>query len=263
MTETRYYVNGQQVAKANYVVPADDDGFLRGLAAFETIRTHNGRFFRAPQHIARLLASVDALEIGPVSNQALLQECGRAIENFEGDARLRITLTAGGVRLMEVAALDQAYVNCTLTVATRNFEPPAWLGGRVKHCSRAMNQVARAQAGVDEIFWIGRDGNFTEAIRSNIFAVVNNVVVTPPDDGRILSGVTRSALIELARDNNIPLVEGPIKPTDDIAELYASSTLKHLAAVIELDGIPGPGGGPIGARLNELFTELIKKECQA
>ena len=46
-----------------------------------------------------------------------------------------------------------------------------------------------------------------------------------------------------------------------MTELYASSTLKHLSPVVTLNGETGPGGGPLGARLNTLFADCVQREC--
>ena len=96
------------------------------------------------------------------------------------------------------------------------------------------------------------DGDWTEANRSNVFVVRDGIVLTPPDDGRILQGVTRDGLIEAGRAAGIPIHETPVAagPCD---ELYLCSTLKELSPVIALDGSPSAGAGPVGTRLLAAF----------
>ena len=142
---------------------------------------------------------------------------------------------------------------------TRVWEAPEWLG-RVKHGSRAMNIATLRATGADEVFWIGHDDCYTEAARSSIFAVVDNVVITPPDDGRILQGITRSGLLDAARQSGIPFDVRPLHRNEAITELYATSTLKQMSAVIQLDNEPAPGSGPIGAQLLKAFRDLILEE---
>jgi branched-subunit amino acid aminotransferase/4-amino-4-deoxychorismate lyase len=261
MIAPRYYVDGKPVAQDDFVVSADDSGFLRGLAVFETLRSCKGRFFRAPQHLDRLMDGLRSFGIASPSKQQLEAELIQAIADYPVDSKVRITLTDGGRRLVEVSPLDLDAVGRTLRVAVFEWEPPRWLSGRIKHCSRAVAQVAQRQANVDEIVWIGRDGCLTEANRSNIFAVVGGVLVTPPDDGRILCGVTRGALLEVAKAHGIPVCEGPLRPSDNMSELYASSTLKHLSPIVEMDGKSAPGSGPIGDRIAALLAQLIEFEC--
>ena len=121
--------------------------------------------------------------------------------------------------------------------------------------------MARTQADVDEIFWVGNDGCLTEGTRSNIFAVIDGVMVTPPDDGRLLCGVTRGTILEISKSAGIPVEEGLIRTTDSFTELYATSTLRNLAPVIELNGQPAPGNGPVGDKMETLLEELMAKEC--
>jgi branched-subunit amino acid aminotransferase/4-amino-4-deoxychorismate lyase len=143
------------------------------------------------------------------------------------------------------------------------WEPTAWLDGRVKHGSRAVTEVARRKAGVDEVLWVGRDGCLTEGGRSSVFGVVDGVMITPPDDGRILPGITRQALLDAGREAGIPVTEGPLRADAPFTELYASSTLKELAPIVELNGRPAPGGGPLGERLVQAFHALVARECSA
>ena len=53
-------------------------------------------------------------------------------------------------------------------------------------------------------------------------------------------------------------------PADtNFTELYASSTLRELGPVVEIDGRPGPGGGPVGDALMRGFHALVGRECQS
>jgi len=259
----RYYLNGKRVNRNDYVVHGEDDGFLRGLSAFETMRSFNQRIFRADAHIARLLASAAALGIPTPDPNILADELLKAVEGYACEARVQVTLTIGGSQLVSVVPMDLSSPGRALRVTTLPWEPPVWLTGRVKHCSRAAAQVAQRRAGVDEVFWIGDDGCFTEGARTNIFAVVGGRIITPPDDGRILCGVTRAALLEAGKKAGLPIDEAPLHRDTELTELYASSTLRNLAPVVELDGIAIPGSGALGEALSGCFRELVSEECGA
>ncbi|MGB0589571.1 MAG: aminotransferase class IV [Myxococcota bacterium] len=261
MTGNRYMLNGAMVPEAAYVVSGEDAGLLRGRAVFETLRTFNGQLFRGPQHVRRLLGSAEALGIDTPGEAALLGELHMAVNGYSAPAKVNIVLTGGGERLVRVGPLDRSRQGAPIRVATRTWEPPPWLDGRSKHCSRALNEAAVRHAGVDEVFWLGRDGSITEATRSNVFAVVDGELLTPPDDGRILAGVTRSALMEAASDIDLSVREALLRPDTAFEELYASSTLKDLAPVVELDGRVLTGLGPVGARLQAAFAALVAREC--
>jgi branched-chain amino acid aminotransferase len=257
-----FFVDGQPVAPENYVVRADDPGFTVGINVFETMRTYDGHMFRLEPHLARLMASANSLGVPIPSAEVLRAEILSAVVP-DADSRVRLAITKTGRRLMNTAPIDTAYVHSSLRVVLRHWEPPAWLGGRVKHGSRAFTVSVVEAAGVDEVFWIDSQRHLLEGGRSSIFGVVDGRLVTPPDDGRILAGVTRQALLDAAADAGIEATIGPVSADADFTELYASSTLRELGAVTEIEGRTGPGAGPVGRAVLAAFTAIVQREKTA
>jgi branched-chain amino acid aminotransferase len=241
----RVWVDGVEGAG----VPADDPGLTEGLGVFETMRTYHGVPWRLDVHLARLKASADFCGIRWHPELA-----GELVAAAYAECRLHAILTEGGHRVVRVGPLDLSRVGKPVRLVTREWVPPAWLPGRVKHTSRAAWVLAARHAGVDEVLW-SVDGEWTEASRSNLFVVRGGVILTPPDDGRILQGVTRDSLIEAARAAGLPLREEPV-PVGPCDEMYLSGTLKELAPVASLDGLAGPGEGPVGKALLDAFRAI-------
>ncbi len=102
-------------------------------------------------------------------------------------------------------------------------------------------------------------GVWTEANRSNLFVVREGVFCTPPDDGRILQGVTRTMMLEAARSAGVPFNDRDPVPVAPVEEMYLASTLKELAPVVALDGAPGAGAGPVGARVLAAFRDAARR----
>ena len=261
MSSVRYFANGAEVSQGEYVISGEDEGLTRGRAVFETLRTHHRRVFRIARHAERLAGSAEAVGVPVTPPAVVIAEIEQALRDFPTEAKINVILTGGGQRLIRVAPLDMARYGAPIRVATRRWEPPPWLDGRSKHCSRAMNQVVVQAAGVDEVFWVGRDGMITEATRSNVLAVIGGVLMTPPDDGRILAGVTRGALFDAARRAGQAITEAAFPPNAPFEELYATSTLKAIAPVVELDGQAIEGEGPVGKRLRGALFALMDQEC--
>lgn len=257
----RFFVNGEAVDRSGFTVPGDDAGLTRGHNCFDTARTYGGRLFRLERHLVRLQEGCAFLGVPCPPVDVLTTEFLEAVRDVEIEVSARLTLTANGLRLMHVTPLDMSYVQRPLRVVTRRWEPAPWLTGRVKHGSRIVNLAALRESGADEVLWVGYDGSLTEGARSSIFAVCQGKVVTPLDDGRILAGVTRGALIDAARESGIPFEERAVLPSEPFEELYATSTLKELAPIVEMDGQAAPGGGPLGDRLLVAFRALVKREC--
>ena len=112
------------------------------------------------------------------------------------------------------------------------------------------------ESGLDDVLWVC-DGHFLEATTGNVFGVHNGVLWTPPLDGRILPGITRGVLLELAHEAGIPVREAPLPVGAPLDELYLSSSLKILAPVVALDDKPAPGGGPVGQQLRGAFASAM------
>lgn len=232
----------------------DDPALTLGWAVFETLRTYGRRPFRLDLHLARLAASAAWMGI-PCPVDVVAAELAAVAAAVPGESRLNVHLTGGGHRIVRATPLDLSRSGAPVRCVTRDLPLTPWLPGRVKHTSRAAWELAARAAGVDEVLWRGPDGDWTESNRSNLFVVRGGVLRTPPDDGRILQGVTRDTVLAVARELGVPTREEPV-PAGPCDEIYLASTLKELAPVVELDGAPAPGAGPVGAAVLDAFRRL-------
>lgn len=248
----RVWVNGVEGA----MLDPDDPGVLLGLTVFDTMRTYGQVPFRRAQHLDRLEASAERLGI-PLPERALIEhEVGIGVASGH-DLSVRYMLTAGGNRVMQVKPIDPARVGGRFRVARMDWTSPDWLPGAVKHGSRAAWEVASRALGVDEVILVDWAGHILEASRSNVVGVVDGVLVTPALDDRFLAGVTRQALLDAASRAGLPMDERPLPYASNFSELYLTSTLKEVAPIVEVDGQPGPGAGPLGQALHEAFRDLV------
>ena len=238
-------------------VPGDDPGLLFGITAFETLRTYGCVPFRLDEHIERLLESARAMAIEPPSEHNIRKEILSACQH---DVYIRFTLTGGGHRIMQRMPIEYGKIGRPVRVAQMLWDPPDSLPGAVKHGCRAAWILAAKRSGVDEMLLVDGAGLILEASRSNVFAVRDGCLWTPPLDGRQLVGVTRGALLEAARDAGITVVEKAVPLASDYDELYLASTLKELAPVAEIDGQSVHGLGPVGQRLHAAFNALVARE---
>ena len=238
-------------------IPGDDPGILLGLTVFETLRTYDGQPFRLTQHLDRLMASIEALEIKSPSRDEIEQEI---LSVCEGNVYVRYTLTGGGRRILHRRAIDESRIGRKMKVARMAWQNPVSLPGAVKHGCRAAWVLAARHSNADEVLLIDPSGDILEASRSNVFAVVDGVMCTPPLDGRQLAGVTREAMLEAARQDGLLIREQPISNQSHFEEFYLASTLKELAPVVSIDGESCNGAGPQGRRLQQAFRRLVQSE---
>ena len=92
-----------------------------------------------------------------------------------------------------------------------------------------------------------------------MFAVKDGVLLTPAVDGRLLSGVTRTFLIEAADRVGVPVGLQHLAQVDTYDELYVSSTLKELTGIDSVDGRQVPGMGPVGTKVLDSFRTLVRE----
>ncbi len=256
MSEGWAIVNGQGCPLHEAVLPLADPACTAGWSVFETLVIRKGEDAgRRRAHMDRLVQSCESAQI-PVPNLDTLQdEMERARAHVRGEAHVRIMITGGGSRVITAQPADMSRLHAPVRAARGTHRDEPFLGGSVKHGSRAPWVVAVLQAGVDEVLLVDRKGRFTEGTRSSIFAICEGALWTAPHDGRILRSTTALELLEDAKALGIPVQrEGPPSagPWD---ALYIASTTRHLAPVVELDGQPLPAWDPLGRALAQYRTE--------
>jgi branched-chain amino acid aminotransferase len=136
-----------------------------------------------------------------------------------------------------------------LSAGERGMDPAAKTGshlGQVLALGRATAQ------GAHEALMVDGQGNVTEGVSSNLFAVITGSVVTPPL-GTVLEGVTRRRALALARKAKLRVEERPLTASEvrGATELFLTSTAREILPVTRVDGAPIGDGrvGPIARRL--------------
>src|SRR5438105_5553770 len=182
------------------MIPAADEGLLRGDGVFEVVRIYDGRPFALERHLARLERSASnirlALDVEAVRADAnrLLAHAGAGPDH----ELLRIVITRGGRRLLLTEPLPATPERIRLGTIT--YSPTRVLDG-VKSLSYGANMLASRLArerGFDEALLVTPHGRVLEAPTSSIFWVTGGTVLTPPLDDHILASITRAAVIERA-----------------------------------------------------------------
>jgi para-aminobenzoate synthetase/4-amino-4-deoxychorismate lyase len=172
---------------------------------FETLLVVDGRPVELDAHLTRMGASLQALFGADVP-----ADVDGAVRDGARDAtlgRLRVTVAPNGSGLttaVRVAAVDPALV---FPAAGVRVEPLRVPGGWGAHKWADRGPLAAAESGGTVPLVVDHEDTVLEASRANVFIVESGTIVTPPTDGRILPGVTRSRLLSLidAREEFISL----------------------------------------------------------
>jgi branched-subunit amino acid aminotransferase/4-amino-4-deoxychorismate lyase len=255
------------------VIHVDDEAFMRGRGAFESLRVYGGRPFRLAEHLDRLDAScarlaVDLPELSELHGLVTLalDEAGAA------EAVLRVYATPGHgdgpIALAVVAELppDLEELRATgIRAISVEFRPADLIGG-LKSTSYALNMMAVDEArarGADDAVFVAGDGTVLEATTSNIWWRRGRMLFTPAVDGRILAGVTRDVLLALAPAARYEVVEGAFSVSDlaTADEAFASSSIREVMPIVGLDGSPIGDSTP-GEAAAELQASLRELACR-
>ncbi|HKG02278.1 MAG TPA: aminotransferase class IV [Conexibacter sp.] len=249
-------LDGAVMPAADAVVPATDEGLLRGDGVFEVLRLYGGRPFALDEHLERLGSSAANLRL-PIELDAVRADVARLLDAAGGQPDpgcLRIVLTRGGRRLLLTESLPEHAP--AIRLATVTYAPVRLLDG-IKSLSYGANMLATRLAqeqGADEALLVTPHGRVLEAPTSSIFWVVGGVVRTPPLSDHILASITRALAIELAGAEERSCTRDELLAAD---EAFLASTTRELQPVASVDGQPiGPGadargfaGGPVSRDL--------------
>jgi branched-chain amino acid aminotransferase len=255
-------LDGEIMPAREAVIPATDEGLLRGDGVFEVIRVYSGRPFAFEDHLSRLERSAGnlrlSLDIESVRADAnrLLAEAGAG----PGHELLRIVMTRGGRRLLLTEPMPSTPERVRLASITYS---PTRILDSVKSLSYAGNMLATRLArerGADEALLVTPHGRVLEAPTSSIFWVQDGLVLTPPLGEHILASITRAVLIELsdAAERSCTL--------DDLAgadEAFLASTVREVQPVAAIDGREFDDSGPVTSRLALALTDRIRAELDA
>jgi D-alanine transaminase len=268
------FVNGRFLPLKDATVSVDDRGFQFGDAVYEVIRTYRGVPFELAAHLQRLDRSAAALSLPqPYSRGEWTQWIQRGLSQAGyQEAKVYIQITRG------VAPRDHVFPSAatpTVVMTIQEFHPLAlrvrqegvtaatcedlrWGRCDIKSVNLLANVLAREEAkkaGVFEAILV-KDGVVTEGSVSNVMAVQSGTIVTAPEGPRILSGVTRTVILSLAKQEGMP-VEERFLSVDSLYtsdEVFLTGTTLEIMGVVRIDGKsigsgqPGPVTKTLAAR---------------
>ncbi|MGR9052002.1 MAG: D-amino acid aminotransferase [Gammaproteobacteria bacterium] len=279
MENKTVYLNGDYLPLAEAKVSVLDRGFLFGDGIYEVIPAYGGRLFRIQEHLQRLENSLDNIRLGnPYSREqwiGILQP----LLTGAGDQYIYLQVTRGVAPKRDHAFPE--HIEATVFAMCSPIVPLAGLESGVKAITLDDNrwglcnikaitllanillrQSALDQGSAEAV--LVRDGYVTEGAASNIFAVVDGILLTPPKGEEILPGITRDVILELASAHNIPYSENiiSVEALRVASEIWLSSSTREIVPVVRLDSQPVGDGkpGPVWREMHRLFQEFKKNQ---
>jgi branched-chain amino acid aminotransferase len=282
----KVYINGKLFDKPDAKISVYDHCLLYGDGVFEGIRIYDGKVFRLKEHIERLYESARHIKLEiPMAKEEMIEailSTVKANNKQNGYLRPLVTRGAGYLGLDPRKTTDpqviiivddislyppELYENGMelATVSTIRNHPNA-LNPRIKSCNYLNNILAKieaVQAGCVEALMLNHKGEIAECSGDNIFLAKRGVLRTPSIDAGILEGITRNAIIELAKAAGIVVQELALTRHDVYAadECFLTGTAAEVIAVVKCDGRPIGNGkpGPITRQMRERFQQLTRQ----
>ena len=280
----KVYVNGQIVPEAEAKISVFDRGFLFADGVYEVVAILGGKLIDYDGHVRRLKRSLGELELrAPLDDDALLSAIRSVVsENalVEGMVYLQITRGAAD-RDFAYPGDDVAPTLVMFTQAKALIDNPVaktgikvvtvpdlrWRRRDIKTVQLLYPSMAKMEAkrrGADDA-WMVEDGMVTEGTSNNAYIVTpDGTIVTRGLSHSILSGITRSAILDVARETGMRLEERPFSVAEALAasEAFITSASAFVMPVVQLDGHAiGSGVGPVATRLRDIYIGACLKSA--
>ena len=280
------YLNGRIVPKAEALVSVYDSGFMLGDGVWEGLRLYDGRWAFLDDHMDRLFEAAKAIDLNIGMTRAEVigaLEQTRAANDMTTDAHARLMVTRG-VKSRPFQHPSLSRQGPTVTIIMEHSKPsiprPIRLATVPHIRGLPMTQdpklnshsklncilacIAAEKAGADEALMLDVHGFVNTTNACNFFIVRKGEVWTSTGD-YCMNGITRAKVIEVCRQNGIPVFEKNYSLVDTYGadEAFLTGTFGAQTPVSEIDGRQiGTGTmGPVTQRIRDLYKALIESEA--
>lgn len=288
--DIKIYVNGDIVHRDAAKVSVYDSGFMLGDGIWEGMRLYDGVWAFFDEHMDRFFNSCKTISMDVGMDKAGIAQAMKdtvAANDMTGDVHCRLMLTRGIkdkpfqhpqlstsgptlVIIMEhskpVDRLQSAGIRLATVPQVRGMpmaQDPKLNSHSKLNCIIACLQAEAA--GADEGLMLDPQGFVNTTNACNFFIVRRGEVWTSTGD-YCMNGVTRQKVIDLCRENGIPVFEKnfSLYETYGADEAFLTGTFGAQTPVAEIDGKPiGTGERPVTARIQALYKELIRDHVAA
>jgi branched-chain amino acid aminotransferase len=290
----KIWIDGQLVDYNEAKIHVLTHGLHYGTGVFEGIRSYTTNkgpaLFRLDDHIKRLFNSAKAyfMDLAYNKDEIIqssintvkannLDECYIRIIAFYGYGKLGVNPLPNKVSIA-IAVLHwsehikkenreegiNTMVSSWMKMDVRSM--PTHAKGVANYANSALARMEALKYGVDEAIMINSNGFVVEASAENIFFVKNGVIYTPPISSGALEGITRDTVIEITKQNKIPLNIGNIS-RDELyyfEEAFLTGTASEIVPIGKIDHrIIGDGKiGPVTQKIQNCYGQIVRGEIE-
>ena len=275
------YVNGRYVPHGAAAVHIEDRAFQFGDGVYEVCEVRGGRLIDEERHMARLRRSLGELRIAMPMEAAsfgvILREIVRRNRVVNGIVYLQVTrgvaprnhafplkpVKPGVIATARALNPADGEKRAAQGVAVVTVPDNRWGRVDIKTVGLLPNVLAKQaakDAGAFEAWFVDRDGHVTEGSSTNAWIVTaDRRLVTRHADHGILSGITRSVLLDMVASAGLTLEERPFTIAEALGaeEAFLSGSSTIVLPIVAIDGKPVGSGrpGPVVRRLRAAYHD--------
>lgn len=266
------YLNGNYVPLSQAKISVLDRGFLFGDGVYEVMPWYKGHFLGFEAHIERLNQSLTGIRLPAFYSVEQWQEILLPLMNSNRNQSIYLQITRGVApkrdHLFPQPTIPTVFAMCNdipdflereQGIKGITIEDNRWALCNIKSTALLANVLLKqhaAEQGCAEVILI-KQGYVTEGSASNVFAVIDGVLMTTPKSPDILAGITRDIVLKIAHDSKIPVSEQiiPIATFKTASEIWITSSTREIVPVVELDDKPVAKGksGAMWQQINALY----------
>ena len=279
----KVFINGTLYNKEDAKVSVYDHGFLYGDGVFEGMRSYGSSVFRMKEHLDRLWESAEKIQLEiPMSKEQMADSVNATLAANEiEDGYIRLVVSRGEgtlgldpnkcptpniIIITDLITLypDEFYQNGLEIITAKTIRNhPGALDPRIKSLNYLNNILAKIEglaAGCVETLMLNHQGEVAECTGDNIFIVQDGRLLTPPVEAGVLEGITRGAVMELAAEDGVEVVETTMTLEDvySAEEVFLTGSAAEIVPVIKVDGNQIGNGTPgfLTRRIADLYSQL-------
>ena len=282
--EIKIYINGEFFHRDQAKISVFDSGFLLGDGIWEGIRLVNNTWLFLDEHLNRLYEGCKAIDIQLDEDKKFVTNAiieTQKINNITDAAHARLMVTRGNkIKPFQQPSLSKDGINLVIIMEHSEEHPntdgvklvtvpqvrglPMSQDPKLNSHSKLNCIIACIQAnksGGDEALMLDPLGFVNTTNSCNFFIVKNGEVWTSTGD-YCMNGITRLKVIEICKNNKIPIYEKNFSLVDVYSsqEAFLTGTLGSLIQVTNIDDrLIGniDHGWPITEKLRKLYKDLI------
>ncbi|TRZ52794.1 hypothetical protein D4R99_02060 [bacterium] len=268
MSNLVHFLNGKFVTEDELLISPRDLGFTRGYSVADFLVTHHHQLFKLSEHVDRLFKSAEIIGLQiPWSKTQISAWVKETLDKNDKNTEktIKILLSGGKSHSMYQADLPtiiiiidpylpqpSSYYEKGVKVIAVKYKRP-YPESKTTHYIEGIRQLSKVKNDdIAEIIYYD-DSQVFEGAGSNLFAVINNKLVTTKSN--IVEGITRNVLLEILQlDIPIEVRDFTFEELLNAAEIFLTGSSKEVRGVIEING-KAVGDGKVGKITKEVAKQ--------